>query len=131
MPNLNSTGSGSSENNLGSSRNNHILLLAAIVVISFSLRAPITSIGSLAGLIHDDLGVSNGFIGFITTLPLIAFAVCSPFISKVSDRLGIGRTMLTGLIAIVAGGVLRAYTGTIGLLIGTALLGMGISAATY
>lgn len=105
------------------------LLLAAIIAISFSLRAPITSIGSLAGLIHDDLGVSNGFVGFITTLPLIAFAVCSPFVSKVSDRLGIGKTMLAGLIAIVVGGVLRAYTGTAGLLIGTALIGVGISSA--
>ncbi|MDD3167885.1 MAG: MFS transporter [Eubacteriales bacterium] len=105
------------------------LLLAAIIGISFSLRAPITSIGSLAGLIHDDLGVSNGFVGFITTLPLIAFAVCSPFISKVSDRLGIGKTMLAGLIAIVAGGVLRSYTGIAGLLIGTALVGVGISVA--
>lgn len=105
------------------------LLLAAIIGISFSLRAPITSIGSLAGLIHDDLGVSNGFVGFITTLPLIAFAVGSPFISKVSDRLGIGKTMLAGLTAIVAGGVLRSYTGTGGLLVGTALIGVGISVA--
>lgn len=105
------------------------LLLAAIIGISFSLRAPITSIGSLAGLIHDDLGVSNGFVGFITTLPLIAFAVCSPFISKVSDRLGIGKTMLAGLTAIVMGGVLRSYTGIAGLLIGTALVGVGISVA--
>lgn len=105
------------------------ILLAAIICISFSLRAPITSIGSLAGMIHTDLGVSNGFIGIITTLPLIAFAVCSPFISKVSDRLGVGRTMLSGLLVIVAGGALRAYTGTAGLLIGTALIGMGISAA--
>lgn len=105
------------------------LLLVAIIGISFSLRAPITSIGSLAGLIHDDLGVSNGFVGFITTLPLIAFAVCSPFISKVSDQMGIGKTMLVGLLAIVAGGVLRSYTGTVGLLIGTALIGIGISVA--
>ena len=105
------------------------LLLASIVGISFSLRAPITSIGPLAGLIHTDLGVSNGFVGFITTLPLIAFAVCSPFIPKVSSRYGIGNTMMVGLIAIVAGGLLRAYTGTVGLLAGTALIGVGISAA--
>lgn len=102
-------------------------MLTAIVMICFSLRAPITAIGSLAGLIHDDLGVSNSFIGFITTLPLIAFGVCSPFVFRVSDRLGIGRTMMTGLIAIVAGGILRAYTGVAGLLIGTALTGIGIS----
>lgn len=110
------------------SKNRNILLLIAIVVICFSLRAPITVIGSLAGLIHDDLEVSNSFIGFITTLPLIAFAVCSPFVFKVSDRLGAGRTMMAGLIAIAAGGFLRAYTGVTGLLIGTALIGIGISA---
>ncbi len=105
------------------------ILLAAILGISFCLRAPITSIGSLAGLIRDDLGVTNGFVGFITTLPLISFAVCSPFISKISDRIGIGKTMLAGLIAIVAGGFLRSYTSTIGLLIGTGLIGVGISVA--
>jgi len=109
------------------SNNGKALMLTAIVLICFSLRAPITSIGPLAGLIHDDLGVSNSFIGFITTLPLIAFAVCSPLVFRVSDRLGIGRTMMAGLIAIVAGGILRAYTGVGGLLIGTGLIGIGIS----
>jgi CP family cyanate transporter-like MFS transporter len=106
-----------------------MLLLVSIIGISFSLRSPITSIGPLAGLIHADLGVSNGFIGFITTLPLIAFAVCSPLVSKVSDHFGIGRTTLAGLAVIAAGGALRAYTGIAGLLIGTALVGMGISVA--
>ena len=105
------------------------LLLMSIIGISFSLRAPITSIGPLAGLIHADLGVSNGFIGFITTLPLIAFSICSPFIPRISSRIGIGQTMLFGLVFIVAGGVMRSYTGTIGLLAGTALIGVGISAA--
>lgn len=104
------------------------LLITAIIFICFSLRAPITSIGPLAGLISDDLGVSNGFVGFMTTLPLIAFAICSPLVPKVSDRLGIGNTMLVGLIVIVLGGVLRAYTGIAGLLAGTALIGVGISA---
>jgi MFS transporter, CP family, cyanate transporter len=108
---------------------NRKLLLAAIVGISFALRSPITSIGSLAVLIHSDLGVSNGFVGFITTLPLIAFAACSPFISRVSDRFGIGKTMLAGLIAITVGGVIRSYTGIVGLLVGTAIIGVGISVA--
>lgn len=105
------------------------MLLVSIIIISFSLRAPITSIGPLAGLIHEDLGVSNSFIGFITTLPLIAFAVCSPVIPRISGRIGIGRTMLYGLILIVIGGTLRSYTGTAGLLIGTALIGVGVSTA--
>lgn len=116
-------------NTISSKARNQKLLLASIIGISFSLRAPITSIGPLAGLIHADLGVSNGFIGFITTLPLIAFSVCSPFIPRISERIGIGRTMLIGLIFIVGGGIIRSYTGTAGLLLGTALIGVGISAA--
>lgn len=108
---------------------NRKLLLLSIIGISFSLRAPITSIGPLAGLIHSDLGVSNGFVGFITTLPLIAFSVCSPVIPRISARIGMGKTMLFGLVFIVVGGVIRSYTGTVGLLIGTALIGVGISAA--
>lgn len=127
MTRLDSTGSDCFNPGPDTSKYGKILMLTAIVMICFSLRAPITSIGPLAGLIHDDLGVSNSFIGFITTLPLIAFAVCSPFVFRVSDRLGIGRTMTAGLIAIVAGGILRAYTGVGGLLIGTGLIGIGIS----
>jgi CP family cyanate transporter-like MFS transporter len=37
--------------------------------------------------------------------------------------------MLFGLIFIVVGGAIRSYTGTVGLLAGTALIGVGISAA--
>lgn len=118
-----------SPKNSGCNPNNRILLLLSIMGISFSLRAPITSIGPLAGLIHADLFVSNGFIGFITTLPLIAFSICSPVIPRISGRIGIGRTMLFGLVLIVVGGVIRSYTGIAGLLLGTALIGVGISGA--
>lgn len=103
------------------------LLMVSIVTISFVLRAPITSLGPLADMIHSDLGVSNGFIGFLSTLPLIAFSLCSPFVSKLSGKFGIFTTMLTGLVLISAGGLLRSYAGIAGLVIGTALLGTGIA----
>lgn len=105
----------------------NLLLIIAIVFISFNLRAPITSLGSLAGLIHDDLGVSNGFIGLITTLPLLAFAFCSPFVFKISGRLGMGTTMTLSIAATILGGILRSFTGVFGLIAGTALIGVGIA----
>ena len=108
-------------------RTNTPFLLLAIIFISFALRAPITSIGPLAGFIHDDLGVTNGFVGFITTLPLLAFAICSPFVSKVSSRYGIGRVVLAGLVLIILGGMIRSYMGILGLIFGTALIGVGIA----
>jgi len=104
-----------------------VLLTAAIISISFVLRAPITSLGPLAEVIHKDVGISNGFIGFLSTLPLIAFSVCSPIISRLSSRFGIFTTMLAGLILIAAGGILRSYTGIPGLVVGTVVLGMGIA----
>lgn len=102
-------------------------LLFAIIFISFNLRAPITSIGSLAGLIHDELQVTNGFIGFITTLPLLAFSICSPFVFKISDKFGMGVTMAFSIIATILGGTIRSFTGITGLVAGTALIGVGIA----
>ena len=104
------------------------ILTVSIITISFVLRAPITSLGPLADMIHHDLGISNGFVGFLTTLPLIAFSVCSPFIPKLSRTFGIFTTMLSGLVLIAAGCLLRSYAGIAGLVIGTALMGMGIAA---
>jgi CP family cyanate transporter-like MFS transporter len=102
------------------------LFMTAIICISFSLRAPMTSIGPLAGLMGASLGATNGFIGFISTLPLITFAVCSPMVSWFNVRFGLGKTMMAGLLLIVLGGVIRAYAGITGLLMGTALVGIGI-----
>lgn len=99
----------------------------SILCISFVLRAPITALGPLADQIHNDIGISNGFVGFLSTLPLIAFAACSPFISRISNRFGIFSTMMGGLVLIAVGGVLRSYCGIAGLVAGTALLGMGIA----
>ena len=102
-------------------------LLIAIIFISFNLRAPITSIGSLAGLIHDELHVTNGFIGFVTTLPLLAFSFCSPFVFKISDKFGMGVTIAGSILATILGGTIRSFTGIIGLVVGTALIGIGIA----
>lgn len=54
---------------------------------------PLTSIGSLISLIKDDTGLSNGLSGFITTLPLLTFAVVSPFVTKIGEKLGNGLTI--------------------------------------
>ena len=104
-----------------------IVLIVGLIFIAFNLRAPITSVGSLAALIRDDLGISNGIAGLITTVPLIAFALVSPFIPRLSSRFGIGRTMLAGLILVLIGECIRSYTNAIGVYIGTAFMGVGIA----
>lgn len=103
------------------------LIIWGIIFISFNLRAPITAVGSLAEMIQGQYNLSGGAVGFITTLPLIAFAIVSPFVSKFSQKLGFGKTMAYGLILIMAGELIRSYTNSLGLFLGTALLGVGIA----
>ena len=109
------------------SKKEKILIVIGIIFISFNLRAPITAVGSVVDLIQLEYGLSNTVAGFITTLPLIAFAIVSPFVAKISRKLGFGKTMAIGLVLMAIGEVVRSYTNAVGLFIGTALMGVGIA----
>ena len=104
-----------------------LLIVLGIIFISFNLRAPITAVGSLVEMIKAEYMMSNATAGFITTLPLIAFSLVSPFVAGISHKLGYGKTMGLGLILILIGEVVRSYTNLTGLFIGTAFLGVGIA----
>ena len=104
-----------------------VVLVIGIIFIAFNLRAPITGVGPIIDLIKGDLGLNNVQAGFVTTLPLLAFGLFSPFVSKISKRFGTGYTMLFGLIFIFVGELVRSYTNFSGLFVGTALMGLGIA----
>lgn len=108
-------------------KSSKLLLTIGILFISFNLRAPITAVGSVIESIKTDLNLSSSMAGFITTLPLVVFAVVSPFVCKISDRIGNGKTVLIGLISILVGEIIRSYTNSIGLFIGTSFIGVGIA----
>ncbi|WP_252227061.1 MFS transporter [Clostridium sp. ZBS2] len=104
-----------------------IFLILGIIFISFNLRAPITSVGSIINLIKAQFNLSNSIAGFITTVPLIIFAIFSPFVSKINSKLGYGKTMMGGLAFIFIGELIRSYTNALGLFLGTAIIGIGIA----
>lgn len=103
------------------------LLLIGIVLFASNLRAPLTSVGSLIPEIRDSLGVSNAIVGSITTLPLLAFALISPFAPKLANRLGMRRTIFLAMVVLAIGILLRSATGVTTLFIGTALIGVAIA----
>ena len=103
------------------------LVILGILFISFNLRAPITAVGSIVEMIQLEYSLSNAVAGFITTLPLLAFAIVSPFVASISNKMGRGRTMMIGLFFILIGEVIRSYTGLYGLFIGTSIIGIGIA----
>ena len=102
-------------------------IILGIIFISFNLRAPITAVGSIVDMIKSEFSLSNGASGFITTLPLITFAIVSPFVSKISEKLSYQKTILLGLFFILIGEFIRSYTNLFGVFLGTTFLGIGIA----
>lgn len=99
--------------------------MLSIILVAFCLRIIITGVGPLLPEITESLGLSGSASGLLTTLPLIAFAVVSPLSGGIGRRLGEGRTILLGLLLILLGTVLRSTVGTVGLFLGTAIVGIG------
>jgi len=108
--------------------NSHLFLVfLGIIFVSFNLRAPITSVGPVIDLIQIKYDLNSSMAGFITTLPLLAFAIISPFVAKLNHKFGHGLTMFFGLLLIILGELIRSYTDIYGLFIGTAFIGIGIA----
>lgn len=108
-------------------KNRDHFLLFSVICVAANLRAPITAIGPLIASMRASLSFSSGIMGLFTTIPLIMFAVVSPFVRKISDALGAGKTLLYSVVFIAFGIALRSYAGLAGLLSGTVLLGVGVA----
>ncbi len=104
-----------------------LLLILGVIFLSSTLRAPLTSVGPIISIIKDALSISNVLAGFITTIPLLAFAVVSPFAPKVAKKIGIEWTLFLSTILLAVGIVTRSSGITFLLLFGTVLIGVAIS----
>jgi len=102
-------------------------LLIGIIFIASTLRSPLTSVGPLISSIKDSLAISNVLAGFLTTIPLLAFALISPFAPKIARRFGMELTLFVSLILLTAGIITRSLGTTPNLLIGTFLIGLAIA----
>lgn len=111
--------------------NNHTkagwLLLIGVILVGTNLRVPITSVGALISFIRDDLGITNAVAGMITTLPLLAFALLSPFAPKIANRIGMEWTIAISLVLLIVGIIVRSLTGIGFLFTGTLFVGLAIA----
>ncbi|CUJ68130.1 MFS transporter [Achromobacter sp. 2789STDY5608621] len=104
-----------------------VLLIVGILFIAMALRAPVTGVPPLVGLIRDQLGLSNTAAGMLITLPLLAFAVVSLVSAGMARRHGLERTLFFALLLIGGGIVLRSQGQAWALYAGTAVIGSGIA----
>ncbi|WP_252503846.1 MFS transporter [Sporosarcina sp. Marseille-Q4943] len=103
------------------------LLIVGIIFIASTLRSPLTSVGPIIGPIRDSLGISNVLAGFLTTIPLLAFAFISPFVPKLSKRFGMELTLFVALCLLTVGIVIRSAGSILFLVVGTFLIGVAIA----
>ncbi|WP_042470338.1 CynX/NimT family MFS transporter [Bacillus ndiopicus] len=106
-----------------------LLFVVAIFLIATILRTPLTVVGPVIPFIREDLGISNALAGFLTTIPLLAFAVISPFAAPIARKFGMERTLFYSVLLLLAGIVLRSLGMTLLLITGTVLIGVAIAFA--
>lgn len=102
------------------------IMITAVVFLGLILRSPIAAVPVMLAHIAGDLHVPLGNLGILTSIPLFVFAVISSFTSVTLRLLGLQRAFLAVIITMTVGGFLRLGNYPM-LLIGTALIGLGIA----
>lgn len=82
-----------------------LLNFFTLIFIALNLRAPITSIAPLAQDVQHYFLLNSALVGFLTSLPLIAFGIFSFLVFKLHHI----RAMIGALICIICGELVRAY----------------------
>lgn len=101
--------------------------MLGIALVASTLRTPLTVVGPIITFIKDDLQISQVLAGFLTTIPLLAFAVISPFAPKLSKRFGIELTLFLSMLLLALGITMRSLGTTSLLVVGTIFIGVAIS----
>lgn len=104
-----------------------LALVVVVVLIGANLRGPITGVPPLLGDIRADLGLTPAASALVTTLPLLAFALLSPLVAPLAQRLGLDRTLLLSIVLLTVAILTRPWLGAGVFLVGTALLGVAIT----
>ncbi|MBO0747455.1 MAG: MFS transporter [Acidimicrobiaceae bacterium] len=100
---------------------------ALVFLVALNLRPALSAVGPLLPEIGSRLGLAEGTQGVLGALPLVGFGLISSVVHHASRRLGIERTVLLSLMALVAGIVVRSYCGEPGLWVGTITAGCAIA----
>ena len=106
------------------------LLLAAVLVIAVNMRAIITGVGPLLSQIGEEFGLAAAALGLLAAIPLMTWAVVSPFAHALTTRFGTFPVVLIALVLLAAGTVWRSLPGSAwGLWAGTFVIGVAIAIA--
>jgi cyanate permease len=102
------------------------ILIKSVLFVAGAPRAPITVVGPLIEVIRSTFDLGATVAGFLTTVPLLAFAAISPFAAWL-NKYGLEKSLFVAIMLIAAGILLRSAGSPLCLYIGTCIIGCGIA----
>lgn len=104
-----------------------LVLRSLVFLVAMCLRPMITTVGPLLDRIGHSTGLGPAALGLLGALPLLGYAAASPLASFPADHLGVERTVLISLLALVVGVAIRSSGPVVGLWLGTAVIGASVA----
>lgn len=108
-----------------------VFALLAVLFVAANLRAPISAVGPVLPNIGRDTGMAPWQLGLLSSLPVAAFAICSPFGHRLAQRFGTDRILVAALLVLGLGTALRSIPAVSwsnsALLGGTVVIGTAIA----
>jgi CP family cyanate transporter-like MFS transporter len=103
------------------------LVFGAVVAVGLNLRGPIVSLSPVLDQVQRDLGIGETQAGLLTTIPVLCFAVVSPFVAVLARRAGTHPTIVVSVLALALAIAVRPWYGYGVLVAGTVLIGAAIA----
>ncbi len=104
-----------------------LIPVAALLLFATVLRAPLTVVPPLLGVIRTDLGMDAAAAGLLTSIPVLCFGLLTPVASRLLSRVGINLGAIYCAGGIIVATVVRSLGGTAWVFAGTVLLGVTLA----
>lgn len=103
-------------------------MIVGILLVAANLHPVITSVGPVLDQIGSNTGLGVPMLGLLAAVPLLAFAIVSPFAQGLSNRFGAERTVFVSLLVLFLGTLVRPLPGSLAFLwTGTFTIGASIA----
>jgi CP family cyanate transporter-like MFS transporter len=102
-------------------------VLLALLLASVNLRAHLASLPPVVDDVAASLGLTSAGVGLLTSVPVLCFALFTPAASALTARIGPERAITLGLLGILGGTLLRSTGSVTTAMVGTTVLGVGIT----
>jgi CP family cyanate transporter-like MFS transporter len=106
-----------------------VLLAVAVVLVALNLRPAITSVGPVLDQTRAAFGATAGWVGLLTTLPVLCLAGAGAAAPQLARRLGLRGSITVALLAVTAGLALRVLGGQPLMIAATVVATSGVAVA--